>query len=107
MRTKAIENEIDQIIKKKGYIDHRTLLKLELKDPKFKKVYDSLQLEFQIIDVLIKTRIDKKLTQRAFAKRIGIAQSALARFESGRSNPTLSLLSKIVSGLGLRLQIVV
>lgn len=76
-----------------------------MKNPANKKAYDDLEFEFQIYEALIKARIEKKLTQREFAKRIGLAQSALARFESGRTNPTLSFLKKVTAGLGLRLSV--
>ena len=74
-----------------------------MKDPEFKKAYDDLEFEFQIIDSLIKARTQKKFSQRELASKIGITQSSLARFESGRINPTLSFLGKITNGLGLRL----
>jgi len=74
-------------------------------DPENKKAYDDLEVEFKIYEALIKTRIEKKFTQKQLAEKLGIAQSALARFESGRTNPTLSFLQKITSGLGLKLTI--
>ena len=52
-------------------------------------------LEFQIIEAIIKARVKNHVTQKQLADQIGVAQSALARFESGRSNPTLSFLQKI------------
>ena len=76
-----------------------------LKDPETKKACDDLEIEFTIYNALVKARIEKKLTQKQLAKELGIAQSALARFESGRTNPTLSFLQKITSGLGLKLTI--
>ena len=85
---------------------HKQFLKELLSDPERKKVYDSLEVEFEIHYALIRERIENKLTQKQLAKKIGIAQSALARFESGRSNPTLSFLQKITSGLGLRLTVI-
>jgi len=77
-----------------------------LSDPENKKAYDSLEVEFKIHDALISARIEKKLTQKQLASKLGIAQSALARFESGRTNPTLSFLQKVTSGLGLKLTII-
>ena len=77
-----------------------------LSDPANRKVYDSLEVEFKIYSALVRTRIQKKLTQKQLASSLGIAQSALARFESGRTNPTLSFLQKITSGLGLRLTVI-
>jgi ribosome-binding protein aMBF1 (putative translation factor) len=77
----------------------------QLKKTGYKQAYDNLEVEFKIYEALIMARIDKKLTQRQLAKKLGIAQSALARFESGRTNPTLSFLQKITTELGLKLTI--
>ena len=77
-----------------------------LKNPAKKKAYDSLEVEYAIYGALVKARIEKKLTQKELAKKLGIAQSALARFESGRTNPTLSFLQKITAGLGLKLTVI-
>ena len=77
-----------------------------LRDPIKKKAYDALEVEFKIYNALVKTRIAKKMTQKELAEKIGVAQSALARFETGRTNPTLSFLQKVASGLGLKLTII-
>jgi ribosome-binding protein aMBF1 (putative translation factor) len=74
-----------------------------MKRPGFRKAYEESQFEFEILKALIIAREEKKLTQRKLADKIGVAQSALARFESGRTNPTLDFLKKVVSGLGLKL----
>ncbi len=71
--------------------------------PGVKKAYAEMQPELQIIRKLALSRAKKGLSQRELAKKIGITQSALARFELGKVNPTLSFLKKITSGLGLRL----
>lgn len=76
-----------------------------MKDPAFKKAYDELEFEFELIKAIIRARAEKKLTQRELAQKIGVAQSALARFESGRVNPTLSFLKKVTQGLGLKLTV--
>lgn len=74
-----------------------------MKDPEYRKAYNDLAFEFEIIKALIRARAHKRLTQRELARKIGVAQSALARFESGRVNPTLSFLKKVTTGLGLKL----
>ena len=76
-----------------------------LQDPATKKAYDDLEVEFAIYNALVRARIQKKLTQKELARKIGVAQSALARFESGRTNPTLSFLKKVTTGLGLKLSV--
>ena len=76
-----------------------------MKDPGRRKAYEDLGVEFSIYEALIRARIKDKLTQRDLAQKIGVAQSALARFEKGRTNPTLSFLKKVTGGLGLKLVI--
>jgi len=76
-----------------------------MRDPAFKKAYDDLEVEFTIYNALVRARIEKKLTQKQLSTKLGIAQSALARFESGRTNPTLSFLKKVTVGLGLKLTV--
>ena len=75
------------------------------KKPGVGKAYVELQPELQIIRKLALTRSKKGLSQRELAKKIGVTQSALARFESGNANPTLSFLKKVTTGLGLKLTI--
>lgn len=85
---------------------HKQFVEDFLKDPDNKKTYESLNIEFAIYNALVKARIEKKLTQKQLAQKLGIAQSALARFESGRTNPTLAFLQKITNRLGLKLTII-
>lgn len=73
------------------------------KRPGVRKAYAEMQPEFQIIRKLTLARAKKGFSQRKLARKIGITQSALARFESGNINPTLSFIQKITSGLGLKL----
>jgi len=72
-----------------------------MKDLKFRKAYLESVFEFEIMKAIIKARAKKKLSQRELAEKIGVKQSALARFESGRTNPTLGFLKKVISGLDL------
>ena len=88
-----------------GLITHEEFKKEFSKRQGFKKIHAENELEFKILEALIVARIEKKITQKNLAKRIGVAQSALARFESGRVNPTLSFLQKVTRGLGLKLVI--
>ncbi len=73
------------------------------KRPGVRKAYVEMQPEFQIIRALIISRNKKGMSQRRLAQKIGITQSSLARFETGGTNPTLSFLQKITTGLGLKL----
>ena len=89
-------------MKMKTFVQFR---KEAMKRPGVKKAMLDSSIEFQLIEAIVKSRAQKKLTQKALAEEIGVTQSALARFESGRSNPTLSFIQKVVAGLGLRLTV--
>ena len=95
--------KVKNIKEKIKWIPFSEIHKKFMRDPKFVKAYNNLEFEFQIISALITARAQRKLTQRELAKKIGVTQSALARFEAGRINPTLEFLKKVTSGLGLKL----
>lgn len=76
-----------------------------MKRPGVRKAMKDTDIGFQLIEAIVKKRAQKKLTQKELAEQIGVAQSALARFESGRVSPTLPFIQKVVSGLGLRLTV--
>ncbi len=77
-----------------------------MRDPEYKNEYEALQFDFSLIKAIIRARGKKGLTQRELAKRLKVAQSSLARLESGRANPRLSFLKKVTTGLGLKLTVV-
>ncbi len=76
-----------------------------LKDPALKKAYDALELEFSIIQQVIKKRLEKGYTQKDLAEKIGTKQSAISRLEAGNANPSVAFLEKISKALGSKLQI--
>jgi len=78
-----------------------TILNKKLKDPKFKKVFNEYEKEFQIAQELIMLRTKAGLTQSELAKKAKTSQSAIARIESGEhKNVTISLLKKLGDALG-------
>ncbi len=74
-----------------------------MKDPEFKKAYDDLDLEFTLIRAILDARERKGITQQELAERVGTKQSAIARFESGRANPTLAFVKKLSNILNLEI----
>ena len=84
---------------------YQTLKKSLLKDKEIKKVYDDLEPEFRLSQMIIAKRIEKGMSQTALAKKIGTKQSAIARLESGTYNPSVTLLKKTARALGSSLHI--
>ncbi len=87
----------------KKMMTHDEFVKKSLQNPAFKKVYDSFELEYKLIDAVIEQRIKKGITQKELAKKVGTKQSAIARFESGEFDFTFSFLKKLVDALGIKI----
>jgi len=85
--------------------DFKTLKKKLLKDSEIKKAYDDLDPEYILIASIIEKRLQKGLTQKQLADKIGTKQSAISRLEGGRFNPTFSLLNKIARALGANIHV--
>lgn len=82
-----------------------TYLKEQLTNEAFKKEYDALEPEFQVVRAMLDARMKQDLTQRELAERIGIDRSDISRLENGTANPSLKMLKRIAEGLGMRLKI--
>ena len=76
-----------------------------LKDKEIKRVYDELGSEFELVRMLIKKRLERGITQAELARRVGTKQSAIARLESGRYNPTIAVLRKVAKALNADVKI--
>ena len=85
--------------------EFQELLQEQLKDPDFKKEWDDIQPEMDVIRAMIDARIEKNLTQKELAARTGIDQADISKLENGTRNPSLKLLKKLASGLGMQLKI--
>lgn len=77
----------------------------QLNDPEFKKEWDSSEMEYQLMMMVLKARNEQNLTQSELAERTGIRQSNISRIEKGQALPSILTLSKIAHGLGKELQI--
>ena len=85
--------------------DWKILKKELLKDPEFKIEYEKMQPKFEVVAAIIEARIKEGLTQKALARKIKTKQSAIARVESGKANPSIGFLQKLAEALGKKLVI--
>ena len=72
-----------------------------LSNPQVRAAYEAMQPAYQ----LARLRLLRGLTQQEVAQLVGTAQSSIARLESGRGQPSLALLQRVVEALGGRLTI--
>jgi transcriptional regulator with XRE-family HTH domain len=59
----------------------------------------------EIINAILKRRQSLQIDQKSLAELAGISVHALSDLESGKGNPTLSTLMKVLSTLGLTLNV--
>lgn len=81
-------------------MDFNEYLKNSLEeDNELRREYDALQTEYELIEKLIKARLEANLTQKELAQKCGMKQSNISRLESGKSNPTIRFLEKLANSL--------
>lgn len=76
-----------------------------LEDPQVKAEYDALEPEFDIIQAMIDARKKQNLTQKELSERTGITQADISRIENGTRNPSLDMIKRLASGMGMRLKL--
>ena len=83
----------------------RETLNEQLKNPEFKKEWDALEPEYQIIKAMLDTRNEKAMTQKQLADITGIPQADISRLENGNANPSLRTLQRLADGMGMKLKL--
>lgn len=74
-------------------------------NPEVKKELDANEAEYQVVRAIIKARQESGLTQSELAERVGTKQSNIARLESGRANPTIEFLQRVVGAMGKKIAV--
>lgn len=77
----------------------------QLQDEEFKKEYDDLQPEFDVIRAIVDARVSQNLTQKQLAERSGINQADISKLENGTRNPSINLLKRLAYGMDMALRI--
>ncbi len=83
----------------------RDSLNEQLKDSEFKKEWDALEPEYQIIKAMLDTRKEKAMTQKQLSDITGIPQADISRLENGNANPSLRTLKRLAEGMGMQLKV--
>jgi len=75
----------------------------QIKDPQFREAAEELEPAYQVT----RLRILRGLTQEQLAELVGTRQPSIARLESGKAEPRLSFLRRVVEALDGDMQIVI
>lgn len=81
------------------------VLKRELKDPRIKKGFDSLQPERELLKTFIDLRYKLELTQQKLSELTGINQADISKIESGKRVPSLKLITRLADALDMDIKI--
>lgn len=81
------------------------VLNEQLKDINFRKEYEDIQPEIDVIRAIVDARTAQNLTQKELSKITGINQADISKLENGTRNPTVSLLKRLAEGMGMELRI--
>ena len=73
-----------------------------LKNPDTQREYDALAEEFELAREMITARNRAGLTQADVAERMGTTQSAIARIESGRRQPSMRTVQRYAQAIGCK-----
>ena len=79
------------------------MLSKQLQDEEFKKEYDAIQPEMDVI--IVDARTSQNMTQKELAERTGINQADISKLENGTRNPSVNLLKRLADGMGMVLKI--
>lgn len=85
--------------------DFTKYLNKNLDNPEFKKEWDALETETQVMRTLIDARLEAGMTQKQLSEKTGINQSNISKIERGTGNPSIATLERIASALGKKVSI--
>lgn len=85
--------------------DFQEFLKEQLQDDEFRKEWEDIQPEMDVIRAMVDARISQNLTQKELAERTGINQADISKLENGTRNPSLKLLKRLADGMGMTLKL--
>ena len=80
-------------------------LEEQMQDQEFKKKFDDIQPEFDVIRAIVDARTSQNLTQKQLAEKTGINQADIIKLENGTRNPSINLLKRLADGMGMMLKI--
>ena len=85
--------------------EFQEFLNEQLQDDAFRKEWEDIQPEMDVIRAMVDARISQNLTQKELAERTGINQADISKLENGTSHPSLKLLKRLADGMGMTLKL--
>lgn len=76
-----------------------------MNNDEFRKEYEAIQPELDVIRAMVDARNSVNMTQKELSERTGISQADISKIENGTRNPSLNLLKRLAEGMGMTLKI--
>ncbi len=70
-----------------------------MQDKEFRKEYEDLQPEINIMRAMMDARIRAGMTQMELSQKSGISQADISRLENGTRNPSIALLKRLADAM--------
>ena len=77
----------------------------QMENEEFRKEYETLKPEFDIMQAMIDARQETGLTQKELSEKTGITQGDISKLENGNANPSIKTLKRIAMAMGKQLRI--
>jgi transcriptional regulator with XRE-family HTH domain len=77
----------------------------QLQEPTFRREWERTAVARALAIWLCRYRVEHELTQEELAAKLGVTQSAVARFEAGETEPKVSTLLRLSRALGVPLEL--
>lgn len=77
----------------------------KLQNPEFKRAYEDLEVEYAIMNEMLKLRSEAGISQSQLSQKTGITQPDISKLENGKANPSIATLKKVAGAFGKRLQV--
>lgn len=85
--------------------DWQEIRSRRMAEPGAAEAYDAARLAFELGRRVRELRVQQGLSQTELARRAGMTQPAVARFEAGGTVPTLPVLDRMARSLGAELTV--
>ena len=76
-----------------------------MKDPAFAAEYQAMQAEFQAASQVLHLRLQRGLSQKELAERVGTRQSGISRLERATVKPSFAFLQRVAEALNARVEV--
>lgn len=77
----------------------------KLQEPQFKQAYDELEVEYAIMNEMLRLRGEAGMSQSQLSQKTGITQPDISKLENGKANPSIATLKKVARAFGKKLSV--